>query len=159
LSSQPLATGKGQQVTVSRAAVVIEDRLDALLSLAALMRQRASQPDLRAKIEQMRRRDPGLRQPPDHHQLADVTRVGAIALGALLVAAPSSGLRRLGEMHDRAGRCELTGDKPPPGRRLQRDLELLTTEPFTELPDARAMRWGDPRPGDLTGLGVDPTPQ
>ncbi len=73
-----------------------------------------------------------------------MTGVGTVALGALLVAAPSSGLRRLSEMHDRAGRCQLIGNKPPAGRRLKRDLEILATELLAELSDALPMSWCDP---------------
>src|SRR4029434_4757697 len=42
------------------------------------------------------------------------------------------------------------------GRRLQRDLELLTTEPLREPAHASPVRRRDPRSRDLTGLGVDP---
>ena len=149
-----MASGQGQQLAVLRAAVVIEDRLDALLPLSALMRQRVTQPNQGTQIEQMRRRDPGLRQPPDHHQLPDMARVGTVALGALLVPASSGGLGRLREMHHRADLRELIGHEPPPGRRLQADLELLAAELLTELPDALPVRRGDPRPRDLPGLGV-----
>jgi hypothetical protein len=99
---------------------------------------------------------PRLRQPSDHQQLAHVARVGAVALGALLVPAPGGSLSRLREMHDRARTPQLLGHEPPAGRRLQRDLELLTTEPLGEPAHARPVRRRDPRPRDLTGLGVDP---
>jgi hypothetical protein len=58
--------------------VVIEHRLDALLPLAALIAQRVAQPDQRAQIEQMVRRDPGLRQPGDHQQLAQMPGVRTV---------------------------------------------------------------------------------
>jgi len=51
-------------------AVVIEDRLDPLLPLGALMRERMPQADPRAEIEEVTRRDPRLRQPPNQQQLA-----------------------------------------------------------------------------------------
>jgi len=38
----------------------------------------------RAQIKQMIRRDPALRQPPDHQQLAQQPGVGTIRLRALL---------------------------------------------------------------------------
>jgi hypothetical protein len=50
-----------------------------------------------AQLEQVLGRDPRLRQPADHQQLAQMARVGAIALGALLVprrAAVSAGSAR-----------------------------------------------------------------
>ena len=113
--------------------MVIEDRLDALLPLAALVRERVPQPHPRAQIEEMVRRDPRLGQPSDHQQLAHVARIGAVALGALLVPTPGSGLSRLRQMHDRANTSQLLGHEAPAGRRLQPDLELLTTEPLHEL--------------------------
>src|ERR1039458_9848509 len=83
-------------------------------------------------------------------------RVGAIALGALLVASTSGGLCRLGQMHHRADLRQLVGDKPPAGRRLQRNLKLLAAELLAEPPHALPVRWRDPRPRDLTSLGVQP---
>jgi len=136
--------------------VVIQDRLDALLPLTPLMRQRVPQPDLGAEIQQMIGRDPGLRQPADRRQLTNVPRIGAVALGALLVPPPSRGLSRLGQMHDRADLRQLVGNKPPTRRGLQRDLELLAAELLTEPSDSLPMRRRDPRPRDLAGLGVQP---
>ena len=119
-------------------AVVIQDRLDALLPLTALMRKRVPQPDLGAKIEQVIGRDPGLRQLSDRQQLTNMPRVSTIALGALLIPTPRGGLSRLGQVHRGTGPTQLIGHEPPAGRRLQRDLELQTTEPLTEPPDAPA---------------------
>jgi hypothetical protein len=67
--------------------VVVEHRLDALLALAALIDQRVAQAHPGAQVEQMVGRDPGLGQPADHQQLAQVPSVGAVGLGALLVPA------------------------------------------------------------------------
>ena len=58
--------------------------------------------------------------------------VRAVGLRAPLVAAPRSGLRRLGEMHHRADRAQLLDEKPPAGGRLERDLQLLASEPLKE---------------------------
>ena len=88
----------------------------------------------------MTRRDPGLRQPSDRQQLANVPRIGTVALGALLIAAAGRGLGRLGQVHDRTDLRQLVGDKPPAGRRLQRDLKLLPAELLAELPDALPVR-------------------
>ncbi len=77
--------------------MVIEHRLDALLPLAALIDQRVAQPDPGAQIEQVIGRNPRLGQAPDHHQLAQMPRVAAVGLGALLVpplAAVSAGSAR-----------------------------------------------------------------
>jgi hypothetical protein len=60
----------GHQVASLRAAVVVEHRLDALLPLAALRRERVPQPDPRAQIQNVIGRNPRLGQPSDHQQLA-----------------------------------------------------------------------------------------
>lgn len=65
LGRQPRAAADRQQLAALWAPVVIQDRLDALLPLTALMRQRVTQPDLGPKIQQMIVRDPGLWQPSD----------------------------------------------------------------------------------------------
>jgi hypothetical protein len=83
-------------------------------------------------------------------------RVGTIALGALLVPPPRSGLSRLSEIHDRADLPQLIGHKPPARCRFQRDLELLAAELFTEPPHTGAVRRRDPPPRDLASLGVQP---
>jgi hypothetical protein len=146
----------GQQPAAGRGAVVVEHGLHALLPLAALIDERVAQPDAGAKIEQMRRRDPRLRQPPDHQQLTQMARVGAIALGALLGPAPRRGLGRLGEMDPRPDRAEFLDDEPPARRRLQRDLEVLAAEAPSEPSHARPVRRRDASAGDLAGRRVDP---
>ena len=67
---QPRAVRGAQQAVALREAVVVEDGLDALLPLAALIDERVTQAHLGAQIEQVIGRDPGLRQPPRHQQLA-----------------------------------------------------------------------------------------
>jgi hypothetical protein len=44
--------------------------VDALLPLAALIDEAVAQPDPGAQVEQVLRRDVGLRQPPGHQQLS-----------------------------------------------------------------------------------------
>ena len=56
----------------------------------------------------------------------------------------------------RANPPELVRDEPPARRRLQRDLELLATEPLAEPPHASPMRRRDPRPHHLTRIGIQP---
>ena len=137
---QPLASVGGHQRSALRAAVVIEHRLNPLLPLATLSGQGVTQPHTRAQIQQVRRRDPRLRQPPDHQQLAQMPRVGAVGLGTLLVAAPRARLRRLGQMRPGTDRVQLLDHKPPARRRLQRHLELPAAETAQKLPDALAVR-------------------
>ena len=132
-------------------AVVVEDRVDALLPLAALVDQRVTQPDPRAEIQQVIGRNPGLRQPADHQQLAQVAGVGAIGLGALLGAAPRARLGRLGQMHHGADRAQLLGQEPPTGCGLKRGLDPRPVKAMQKPSHALAVRGRDPRPPDLTG--------
>jgi len=130
--------------------------LDPLLPLRALFGEGVAQPHPRAEIEDVGGRDPRLRQPADHQQLAQVPGVGAVALGALLGSPPGRGLRRLGEMHTGAHPPQLLDHEPPARRRLQRRLKLLVAEAAKEPTHVRAMRRRDPRPRDLAGRRVDP---
>jgi hypothetical protein len=49
-------------------------------------------------------------------------------------------------VHAGTDRAQLLDHEPPPGRRLQRDLELATLEPAQEPPHRLAMRRRHPRP-------------
>jgi hypothetical protein len=136
---QPLPSLLGHQVAPLREAVVIEHRLDALLPLAALRDERVPQPHPGPQVENVIGRDPRLRQPSHHHQLAQMPRVRAIVLSAPLVPTSCGGLRRLGQMHRRADPPQLLDDESPAGRRLQRDLELAPAEALQKPPHARAV--------------------
>ena len=153
---QPRAVRGPEQAVFLRVPVVIEDRVDALLPLAALIDEAVTQPDPRAQIEQVLRRDVGLRQPPRHQQLAQVPRVGPVGLRALLVALQRARLGRLGQMRLGADRGQLLDHEPPAGRGLQRDLELLAGKARQEPSHAIAIGRHHPRARDLTGLGIQP---
>jgi hypothetical protein len=153
---QPLPSVGGHQRSALRAAVVIEHRLDPLLPLGTLVGEGVTQPHTGAQIQQVRRRDPGLWQPSDHQQLAQVPRVRAVGFGALLAAAPRAGLRRLGQMRPGTDRLQLLDHEPPARRRLQRHLEPPATEAAQELPHALATCRHHARPADLAGGRVDP---
>jgi hypothetical protein len=112
--------------------------------------------DLGAEIEDVRRRDPRLRQPPDQQQLPQVPGVGPVGLGSLLLALQRRRLGRLSQMHLGADLLELLDHEPPASRCLQPDLQRLTAETGQELPDAGAVRRHDPRTRYLAGHGVDP---
>ena len=129
--------------------MVIEHRLDPLLPLGVLLDQRVTQPDLGAQIEDVIGRDPRLRQPPGQQQLAVMASVRAVGFRALLVPAPRRGLRRLGEMHHSADRPKLLDEEPPAGRRLERDLQLLASEPLKEPAHPGTIRRPNPRTADL----------
>jgi hypothetical protein len=86
---------------------VVEHRLDALLPLAALLGQRVAQPDPRAQVQDVIGREPRLRHPREHHQLAHMPGVGAVGLGALLRAAQVARLGGLGQVRPGADRAQL----------------------------------------------------
>jgi hypothetical protein len=136
--------------------VVVKHGLHALLPLPALLTERVPQPDPGAQIEQVIGRDPGLRQPREHQQLAQMPGVRAIGLGALLGAAPRRGLGRLGQMRPAADRPDLLDHEAPTRRRLQRDVQIRAPEPVQESSHRLAMRRRDPRPAHLAGRGIDP---
>jgi hypothetical protein len=144
------------QVASLWAAVVIEHGLDALLPLAALRREGVAQPHPRAQIENVFGRDPRLRQPAGHQQLAKMPGVRTIALRTPFRAAPCCRLGRLGEMHPGVDRAQLLDSEPPACRGLQRHLELLAAKAVKEPSDSRAVGWPDPRARDLAGRRVDP---
>ena len=73
--------------------------------LATLIDQGVAQADPGAQIEEMVRAESTIRAAARSQQLAQAPRVGAVGLGALLVAAPRRGLRRLGEVNVGADRA------------------------------------------------------
>ena len=121
-----------------------------------LVDQRVPQPHPRAEVEDVIGRDPRLRHSPRQQQLAQMPRVGAVALGTLLVAAQRRRLSRLGEMHSRPRRPQLLDQESPAGRRLGRDLQLLAGELRQKPPDAGPIGRSHPRTADLTSLKLDP---
>jgi hypothetical protein len=129
----PLALLQGQQVPAPRDPVVIEHRLHPLLPFGPLLRQRVPAADPGPEIEQMRGRDPRLRQPADQQQLPLVASIGPVGLGALLLALQRARLGRLREMSLSADPLEFLDHEPPARRRLQRHLEIATGEPPQEL--------------------------
>jgi hypothetical protein len=153
---EPLALLQAQQVAALRDPVVVEHRLDPLLPLGPLMRERMTQAHPAAQIQDVSRRDPRFGQPPDQEQLAQMPRVCPVGLGALALALQPAGLGRLGEMHLGANSLELLREEPPAGRGLQRDLEILTGETLKELPHSGPVGRCDPRAEHLRGDRVDP---
>jgi hypothetical protein len=85
-----------------------------------------------------------------------MTSVRAVGLGAVLAAAQRRRLSRLGQMHPRPRRPQLLDQKPPAGRRLGRDLQLLAGESRQEPPHASPIGRAHPRAADLTALKLDP---
>jgi hypothetical protein len=126
--------------------VVVEHRVHPSLPLRSLLHQRVPTPHPGTQVEQVRRRDPRLREPTDQQQLPQVTGVRPIGLRALLFALQAAGLRRLRQMRLSTDPLELLDHKPPARRRLQRDLKTLTVEPGQERAHRTAVRRRDPRP-------------
>ncbi len=153
---EPLAFLDGHQIPMLREPVVIDDRLDPLLPLGALMRDQVPAADSRAQVEDVRGRDPRLREPTDQQQLPQMSGVRPVGLRAFLLAAHPARLGRLCKMHLSAGALELLDHEPPARRRLQRNLKTLASEPTEERADGGAVRWGDPCAGDLARDGLDP---
>jgi hypothetical protein len=153
LSGKPFAPVANHQLTPVWTAVVVEHGLDPLLPLAALVGERMPRPDPRAQIEDVLGRDPRLRQPVDHQQLAQMPGIRAAGHRALLFALAGTGLRRLSQVHLRADSAKLLDHEPPPRRRLQRNFELLTREPSrNRLTPVRSA--GITRARDTSPVGV-----
>ena len=136
-AGEPLAVLGAQQVALLRAPVVIEHRVDPLLPLGPLMGEQMPRPDPGAEIEDVRGRDPRLRQPADQQQLPQMPGISPVGLRALLLALQRGRLRRLGQVHLGADPLQFLDHEPPARRRLQRDLEPLALEPIKERADAR----------------------
>ena len=130
--------------------------MGALLPLAALIHKAVAQPNPRAQIEQVRRRDVGLRQPPRHQQLPQMPRVGPIGLRALLVALQRARLGRLGQMRASPDRGQLLDNEPPARRCFQRRLKLLAVEASQEPPHAGAIGRHHARARHLARFGIQP---
>ena len=131
-------------------------RVHPLLPLGALMHERVPAPNPSAEIEQMRRRDPRLREPTDQQQLVQMPGVRPVRLRSLLLALQTGGLSRLGQMPRSAYVPHLLHEKPPAGRCLQRDLERCAIQPLKPPRHRDPVRRRDSRMSDLAGERVDP---
>ena len=136
--------------------MVVEDRLQALRPLATLIDKRVTQPHPCAQVEQMGGRDPRLRQPLRHQQLAQMAGVGAVGLCALLVSPQRARLGRLGQMRHSTDRGELLDHEPPARGGLQSNLELPAPKPGKEPPHRLPVRRRDTCACDLAGRRVKP---
>lgn len=113
-------------------------------------------PNPRAEIENVRRRDPRVRDPADSQQLAQMSGVSKVSLRAPLLALQRARFGRLRQMHLSTDTLEFRNDDPPAGRCLQRDFKTALAERLQERADTSPVRRRDPRARDLTGDGVDP---
>ena len=113
-------------------------------------------PDPGAQVEDVRRRDPRLRQPADQQQLPQMPGIRPVSLRTLLLALQRGRLRGLGQVHLSADPLELLDHEPPARRRFQRDLETLVGEPVKERADRITICRRDPLPRQLTRGRLDP---
>jgi hypothetical protein len=109
----------------------------------------------RPAFQDVRRRDPALRQPALGQQLPQVPRVGLVGLGVPLAAAGEGGVSRLGDMRRDAGPGQLLRDVPPAGAPLQRERDVvLAGEPRQPVTQVRAVGRGNLAALRLPGRGV-----
>ena len=108
--------------------------LEPMLPGGTLVEQRLARAHERAQLEDVRRRDPRLRQSPLEQQLEQQVAVGIVGLRPPLASPLAGRLGRVGEVRPVAGPLDLLDDKAPAGRPLQRKLGLATRELLKPLP-------------------------
>jgi hypothetical protein len=136
--------------------VVVEDRVDALVPLAALFGQRVPQPYRLAQLEDVGRSDPRLRQPLLLEQLTQMPSIRLVGLGAPLLATSGSSIGRLGQVRLEPGPLELVDHEPPTGGGLDRERTLTDWELFEPCPQHLPGCRRDPPASALAAVVVDP---
>src|SRR5207237_5056569 len=126
--SQGLPAGFRAQSQPGRHALVEQLRVDALLPRAALIDQRLAQTHQRAQLEDLRRRDPRLRQLAAEQQPQLQITVGVIGLRAPLAPASGRRLSRVSQMRAVAGALDLLDDEAPARRPLDDKLHRMAGE-------------------------------
>lgn len=123
--------------------MVEELRVHAAQPTALFGDECSPQPDGRAEIGEVVRRDPRFGQVAREEQISQQSRVGTIGLRASLRATPSPCLGRLGEMGLHASSSQLLDDEAPPGRALERKGGALSSECREERTHLVARRGAD----------------
>jgi hypothetical protein len=141
-----LATRAGTRPQPRRHALVEQLRLQPLLPGGALVDQRLAQPHARAQLQDLRRRDPRLRQLPRREQPQQQIAIGPVGLRPPLAPTLSRRLRWIGEMRAIAGTHDLLDHEAPTRRPLERKLHIETVEPRQPLLHRVAACRGDPSP-------------
>jgi hypothetical protein len=109
----------------------------------------------RPVLQDVRRRDPALRQPALSQQRPQQPGVGLVGLGVPLAAAGGGGVSRLGQIRRDAGGGQLLGDVSPPGTPFDRERDAAAaSEPGQPGAQARAVGRGDLAAPDLPGHSV-----
>ena len=102
-----------------------ELRLQPLLPGGALVDQRLAQPHPPTQLQDLRRRDPRLRQLARRQQPQEQVAVGAVGLRAPLAPALDGRLRRVGEVRAMTGARDFLGDEPPARRPLESKMHIV----------------------------------
>jgi hypothetical protein len=124
---------------------VEELRLQPLLPAGALVDQRLAQPHTRTQLQDLRRRDPRLRQLARREQPQQQIAVGPVGLRAPLAPALTRRLGRVSEMGAMPRPLDLLDHEPPARRPLERETHLVdTVEPRQPLPHRFPGRGSDP---------------
>jgi hypothetical protein len=149
-----LSTAARAWAQSGRHALVERLRLQPLLPAGALVDQCLAQPHGHAQLQDLRRRDPGLRQLPHRKQPQQVA-ISAVGLRPPLAPALGCRLRRIGEMSAMPRPLDLLDDESPARRRLERKLHIDTVEPRQPRAHRHASRRTDPAATNLTASDVD----
>jgi hypothetical protein len=101
--------------------------VDPLLPLGPLAGEQMPGPDPGTQVEDVRGRDPRLRQPADQQQLPQMPGIGPVGLRALVLALQRGRFGRLGQVHLSADTLELLDHEPPARCGLQSHLHALAS--------------------------------
>jgi hypothetical protein len=154
---ETMATGVAQQGHAESGDTEVEQRcLHALHPSGALIEQVFVEPHRRSSLKHVRRRDPRLGQATVQQELAEVTGVGSVRLGPLLLASQRRRLRRLRDVGLDPSPIQFADDIPPSRAPLQREghisAALEARRPPTQM---RSVRRNDPPRADLTSVHVE----
>src|SRR5918994_5150266 len=154
-AGERLPAGARARVEPGRDALMEELRGQPLLPGGALVDERLARPHPRPQLEDVRRRDPGLRQLPRQQQLQLQVTVGPVGLRPSLAPPLGRRLRRVGEMRDVPGPRDLLRDEPPPGRPLERKLRFASVEASQPFAHRLAVRRAEPTAPHIDGRQVE----
>jgi hypothetical protein len=111
---------------------------------------------LRPVLQDLRGRDPALRQPALSQQCPKVPGVGLAGFGVPFAATGRGGAGRLGQVRRNASGGQFPGDIPPPGAPLHRERDVAAArEPRQPGAQMLPVGRGDLAAFDLPGHGVE----
>ena len=138
-----------------RGAVAEQHRVDPLHPSGPLFPHVQVGLQQRPALQDMRRRNPALRQPALLQQHPLVPGIGPVGLGPPLRAAQMRGLGRIGQVRRQPRRDDLLGHIPPSRAAFQREMGVLPGEPGQPLRQVLAVGRADLPAPHLPGLGID----